>query len=108
MIKYFYNFWVWWYFAKAYDIATSLMNRWLFIYNYMNLPSMIENFIVPLYQDQSGVGKFISVIIRSVWIILGGVIMLLLTVPMIIIFGIYLLLPIMPLFAVLNTILYYI
>jgi hypothetical protein len=101
--KYFFNFWIWWYIVKAYDVARELFGRWSFVLNYLNIPAMATNLFVPLYQDNSVVGKFISFLIRSVWIIIGGSITLVFAVPLIAIYFVYLLLPIMPIFAVLGT-----
>lgn len=103
MVKYFINFWIWWYVVKAYDIASELVVYWSFVLNYINLPLMTLNLFVPLYQDESLVGKFISFIIRLVWILIGSLLMLILTIPMVSVFILYLLVPIMPVFVIIGT-----
>ena len=103
MVRYFFNFWVWWYVVIAYDWARYLIGKWSFILNYLNLPSMVVNIFVPLYQDYSRGGKILSFIIRLFWIIFGSVVMIVVSIPIIVIYVIYLLLPLMPIFAMLGT-----
>ena len=103
MVHYFFNFWVWWYAVNTYDLAKNLVSKWTFILNYMNLPAMAGNLFAPLYQDRSIVGRFISFVIRTVWILFGAVVMIVITGPLLAVYGIYLLLPLMPLFAILGT-----
>jgi hypothetical protein len=97
------NFWIWWYVVKAYDFAQELFGYWAFMLNYLNLPVMASNMFVPLYQDTSTVGKFISFIIRSVWIFFGGIFMIIITIPLLAVYGLYLLLPVLPVLAGINT-----
>jgi len=103
MVQYFINFWVWWYVVKAYDYARNLIGYWSFLLNYVYLPSMIANLFVPLYQDNSIAGKFISVIIRFAWIVFTSVFMIFITVPMLVVYLIYLLIPFLPIFALLGS-----
>ena len=103
MVRYFFNFWVWWYVVNAYDLYRKLIEKWSFLLNYLNLPSMVVNIFVPIYQDYSIGGKFISFIIRFFWIIFGTLFMIIITVPFLAIYIIYLLLPFMPVFALLGT-----
>lgn len=87
----------------AYDLARYLLGKWSFVLNYLNLPVMANNMFVPLYQDYSIGGKFISFLIRFVWIVFGSICMIVITIPIILVYVIYLLLPLMPLFALLGT-----
>lgn len=103
MVQYFFNFWVWWYVVIAYDLARSLFGKWSFMLNQLNLPVMVTNMFVPLYQDYSWGGKFISFLIRFVWVFFGSIIMIIFTVLLVLIYVIYLLLPLMPIFAFLGT-----
>jgi len=104
MIKrYIINFWVWWYVVKAYDLAQELIGYWGFLLNYLNIPSMLTNLFVPLYQDYSWGGKFISLIIRSAWVIFGSLVMIFVTIPIIFIYFVYILIPFMPVFALIGT-----
>jgi hypothetical protein len=103
MVRYFFNFWVWWYVIIAYDLARFLLEKWGFLLNLLNLPAMVSNMFVPLYQDYSWGGKFISFIIRFVWVFFGTIVMVIATVPIVLVYVIYLLLPLMPVFAFLGT-----
>lgn len=103
MVRYFFNFWVWWYVVIAYDLARYLLGKWSFVLNLLNLPVMVTNMFVPLYQDYSIGGKFISFIIRFFWVIFGSIAMIVITIPIVLVYVVYLLVPLMPLFALLGT-----
>lgn len=77
------NFWVWWYFIKVPEWGELLLHRLVFILQYTNTLVMAQNLFTPLFQDDSGVGKMISFIIRSVWVWFGGMFSAVVAIPLI-------------------------
>lgn len=54
---------------------------------------MLRNINVPLFQDKSGVGKAVGMVIRVVWVWLGGAFTVIFLVPALVLLLIYILLP---------------
>ncbi|MBN1331585.1 hypothetical protein JW978_01725 [Candidatus Dojkabacteria bacterium] len=100
--KYFLNFFVWWYLVKARDISTAFWRTWLFGFVSFRVWPMLSNLFVPLYQDNSWVGRLIGFPIRLVWGGVGLIIELMFLVVLTFIFFIYLALPIIPVLGIIN------
>lgn len=60
-----------------------------------NTLAMAQNLFVPLFQDNSGAGKFISLPIRLIWVWLGGMLTVFLALPMFVVCTVLFLLPIL-------------
>ena len=60
----------------------------------LNILPMLANFFVPMYQDQSFTGRVLSLLLRFVWVIIGTLLQLLLTIPLVGIAVVWLALPI--------------
>lgn len=105
--RYFINFWIWWYVVNARLILLGLIGRWSFTLSFLNVVPMLRNLFVPLYQDYSRIGIFISIPIRLVWIITGTFFQFIITIPLGIAFLVYLVLPLVPLWSIFTFILYY-
>jgi len=103
MIKdYIINFWLWWYFVKVKEIGQILLRYWLFLLGYLNVVPMVKNFFIPLYQDYTFIGRVISFIIRFIWVVVGSIIQIIATVPLIFLFIIIFFLPIIPIIMILS------
>ncbi|KXK26793.1 MAG: hypothetical protein TR69_WS6001000814 [candidate division WS6 bacterium OLB20] len=102
MKKYFINFWLWWYVIEAGQVARNLINMWSFTLGYFNVVPMARNLFVPLYQDYSAIGYAISFPIRLIWITVGSIMQLFVTVPLLLLFLMYLVLPLIPVFQLLR------
>jgi len=81
MREYVFNFWFWWYAVQIPLWGRSLLTRTSFFLNYTNTLPMAKNLLVPLFQDNSGIGKVISLPIRLVWVWWGGMLSMLLVLP---------------------------
>ena len=64
--------------------------------NKNNVISMAKNFLVPMYRDQSSMGKFLSIFIRFWWVGAGTISSLIYTFPTFIIFIILIIIPLLP------------
>ncbi len=64
--------------------------------NKNNAISMAQNFFVPMYRDQSGIGKFLSIFIRFWWVGFGTLTSLIYTIPNFIILILLIILPLLP------------
>ncbi|MEI6462873.1 MAG: hypothetical protein WCO33_04395 [bacterium] len=91
------GFFVWWYLVNLVEITRSMYFFWWGILESVKLPEMVSNLFIPLYQDESSLGKILSFFIRLIWIFVGGVITLMFSVVIFIVFVIYLVLPFLPL-----------
>lgn len=98
--KYFINFWIWWYYVNAGDILGDLLRFWLLILGKLNVVPMLSNLFVPLYQDYSAIGRFISFMIRLVWSFFGIAIFLIVGVPILALMALYLIAPIFSIYQV--------
>lgn len=102
MKRYFINFWLWWYVIEASQVARSLINLWSFTLGYFNVLPMAQNLFVPLYQDYSTIGYAISLPIRLVWVTVGSILQLIVTVPLLFLFFLYLIVPLIPVIQLLR------
>jgi hypothetical protein len=102
---YFINFWVWWYFVKVPEWGEALLHRLMFVLQYTNTLVMAQNLTVPLFQDDSGVGKLLSFIIRGVWVWVGGMISAVMALPLILIWVAQAALPLVVIFIIIKGLL---
>lgn len=83
MIKdYFINFWIWWYYVKGKGTISFIFRYWMLVLGALNVVPMLANLFVPLYQDYSLMGRFVSFIIRAVWGVSGLFIFLIAGIPL--------------------------
>ena len=99
---YFLNFWIWWYFVKGREVLGALLRAWLSVLGWLNVVPMISNLFVPLYQDYSVIGRFISFVIRFTWGFGGLVIFFACGAPFIALALLYLALPVVAVYQVLD------
>lgn len=104
--KYFLNFWVWWYLVQNKNTVRALVGYWSFTLGYFNILPMAQNLFKPLFQDESKEGKFIAFPIRLTWIFIGSFFQLLLTIPLLIMYLIYLILPLLPVWAIVEYLIF--
>ena len=100
--KYLLNFFYWWYLIKAREILISLWKTWLYGFVLFRVWPMLSNLFVPLYQDNSWVGRLIGFPIRLVWGGVGLIIELCFGAILVIAFLVYLSLPMIPILGVVN------
>jgi len=101
MKEYLVNFFLWWYrsvVVHSFEAATSRLTYALYSTN--TLP-MAQNWLRPLFQDESRMGKALAVIIRSLWIWVGGIVSVVMALPS---FVVFLLTLVLPLLAILQII----
>jgi hypothetical protein len=65
---------------------------------------MLKNLFVPIYQDQSSIGKFMGFVIRSIWIAYGTTISTIKIIPFLLISVFVLTLPFVGILLILNAI----
>lgn len=98
--RYILNFWIWWYIIESKQVWKKIVGIASFTLGYLNVVPMAQNIFAPLYQDYSRTGRIIAFPIRLIWILIGSIIQLIITIPLLAIYLFYLVLPIMPLWAV--------
>jgi hypothetical protein len=91
--KYIINFWIWWYGVNLVSIFHSVYSFWSLSLANLNILPMFANLFVPMYQDQTLMGKALSLFLRFMWVIFGSLIQFLITIPLIFILSIWVLLP---------------
>lgn len=91
--KYFFNFWIWWYGVQLVYVFQTIYSFWSMSLANMNILPMMSNLFVPMYQDQSFTGKMISFVVRLLWVVFGGLLQFLITIPLLLILLIWILLP---------------
>jgi hypothetical protein len=64
---------------------------------------MVTNLFVPLYQDYSAIGRITSLGIRSVWIFVGGIFQVFLTIPVLLYVIIIFILPVVPIVMIASS-----
>jgi hypothetical protein len=94
MREYVINYFVWWYWIRLKDVAKGALSQLMFYLQYTNALPMARYLFVPLYQDNTGVGRIISVIIRLTWAWIGGVLSVMMAVPNFIFLLLWVLLPV--------------
>jgi hypothetical protein len=100
--KYIINFWLWWYRIEVKEFGRNMLRLWMYMLGRFNVVPMATNLFTPLYQDYSAVGRMISLIIRSVWVVVGGSLQLIVTIPIVIIFVILVFLPLIPIYMIIS------
>lgn len=83
-------------------VFNKIFLLWALVLNQLNFIPMVRNLLVPLYQDSSLLGRFISVVIRTAWIIVTGSLLLCITFPLILLWCLWLFLPIIVALQVLK------
>lgn len=63
---------------------------------------MAQNLFVPLYQDYSTIGYAISLPIRLIWVTVGSIMQIFVTIPLLFLFVVYLVLPLIPILQLLS------
>lgn len=71
-----FHFWFWWYRDCLIWFKRLLKNLLIFLNNRLAVSLMIQMWLVPLFQDSSFLGRFLSLIFRTVRILFGGIIMI--------------------------------
>ncbi len=105
MKEYILNFFLWWYVIKVNQFARRVVGLSVYVLEYTNTLPMAQNFFVPLYQDESSAGRFISFIVRLVWVWFGGMISLVVILPLIAVLLVYVALPLLLIFQIVFGIL---
>lgn len=59
----------------------GLLDKFVFLLQYTNTLTMAQNLNTPMFQDNSSVGKGISLVVRVLWVWFGGMLTVLLVVP---------------------------
>ncbi len=98
--KYILNFWVWWYGAKFVDVLSNAYSFWSLSLANLNILPMLNNLLVPMYQDQSLTGKFLSFILRLTWVFFGSLIQFAITIPIVLVILLWVSAPIICLFEI--------
>jgi hypothetical protein len=97
------NFFVWWYRVQLPYFVRKFADWVAFNLEYTNTLPMARNWNVPLFQDTSGAGKFISIIIRSIWVWVGGMMVVILSLGPLVALAVYALLPLLVLVQLLLS-----
>lgn len=100
--KYILNFWIWWYGVQLRSNLQAIYSFWSLSLANLNILPMLANLFVPMYQDQSFIGKFLSLFLRLGWVFFGSIFLLVITIPLIVIFFAWLILPILCIFEIIN------
>lgn len=91
----------WWYSIVAFLIfKEKVIDIFIFSMNKTRALPFAKTFNVPLYQDTSGIGKSMSMIIKFWWISFGSIISIIKIIPGLILTFIVLLLPIIPIIGI--------
>jgi hypothetical protein len=94
MQQYLINFFVWWYAIKVRNAAKRAVQWFIFILEYTNTLTMARYLTVPLYQDMSRMGRLVGLVIRGTWVWFGGMLSVVLSLPLWIFLVIYAALPV--------------
>ncbi|MCA9379251.1 hypothetical protein KC640_02375 [Candidatus Dojkabacteria bacterium] len=100
MREYIINFWVWWYLVKVPEWGREVARRIIFVLEYTNTLTMARNLTLPLFQDNSGIGKMLAILIRGTWVWLGGMFSAVIAIPLLILFVILVFLPLITLWQI--------
>jgi hypothetical protein len=100
--KYFINFWVWWYWINTREVLGSLFRFWLMVLGKLNVVPMLSNLFVPLYQDYSVIGRFVSFVIRFSWSFFGLITFLLIGIPILALALLYLAAPVIVVYQIIS------
>lgn len=94
MTEFVVNFFVWWYAIRVREFFKRIYGWALFILEYTNTLPMAQNLFVPLFQDNTGIGRVIGFAIRITWVWFGGMASAVFILPLGIVLLVYALLPI--------------
>lgn len=94
------GFFVWWYFVNLVELVRTMYFFLWGVLERFKLPEMLSNLFIPLYQDESTIGKILSFFIRFIWIAIGSIASLVVIAFMFLSFAIYLTLPFLPILIV--------
>lgn len=78
---------------KVPEWGETLLRRLVFVLQYTNTLVMAQNLTVPLFQDNTGVGKMLSFIIRAVWVWVGGMVSAVMAFPLVALWVVQVILP---------------
>lgn len=97
------DFLKWWYLIvlKQY-IENSLIANLIYYLNITRALPFVKNFTTPLFRDKSDFGKWISIIIKPWWIVLGSVYSAIRVIPYLIVSIFILILPFIPLIQLIR------
>lgn len=93
MKRYVINFFVWWFTVHSKAIIFRLSSRFVFIMDSTGTISMAQNINTPMFQDESPIGRTLGKFLRVMWVWLGGMLSILLILPISLFYLIYLSLP---------------
>jgi hypothetical protein len=100
--EYFLNFWIWWYAVKSKQFLFKVIATITFLLEYSSTLPMARNLTVPLFQDSTGIGKLISFFIRGLWVWVGGIICVLIAIPLLAAVVVFAALPLVIIFQVVS------
>jgi hypothetical protein len=87
------DFWKWWYQVRVRTEYVRMLAWAGFVLNYTNTLEMARNFTVPMYRDNSGAGKFLSILVRGTWVWFGGMMSVVMIAPAVLWWGLLTILP---------------
>jgi hypothetical protein len=102
MQDYLLNFIVWWYGVFCRNAIKALVYRTIYLLNLTNTLPMVKNLFTPLFQDNSNVGRLMSLLIRPWWIFFGTMITIVAIIPRFLLTILYIILPFVPILQILN------
>ena len=82
-------------------MAKTTLQWFVFILEYTNTLTMARYLTVPLYQDNSRIGRVVGFVIRGTWVWFGGMASVLISIPVWVFLIIYAALPIIVLAEIL-------
>jgi hypothetical protein len=100
---YFLNFWIWWYGVQFKTILRLAYSFWSLTLANLNIVPMLSNLFVPMFQDDSPIGKFLSLIVRLGWVLFGVFVQLFVTIPVILFVLIWVIFPLLCLFQLIRV-----
>lgn len=100
MQGYIINFFYWWYLVRGEQVILATIKKIIFLLESTNTLTMARNLTVPLFQDNTGMGKLFAIILRSGWVWFGGMFALLLSIPVVVKALAFLLIPVLVIMGV--------
>jgi len=98
--RYFVNFWIWWYVIQNKELLKKGLSFWMYTMGFFKIVPMLTNLFVPLYQDETRMGRVIAFPIRFIWVIVGSLLQIAITIPLLANYLLYLALPLIPIWNV--------
>jgi hypothetical protein len=93
--NYILNFFYWWYAVKGQDMLLGCARKFAFYLESTNTLPMAKNLTVPLFQDNSGTGKFLAIVIRGIWVWWGGMLSVVMVFPRLLLTGLFFIWPLL-------------